>query len=142
MCSTFFCVFSLGKKLKIFLILQDQIADSLQLLKSLYTYGRHLNCSYISLTQQLFMDKPEFRTISGNTNAFVIFPTRRNANAARILFRQMYDPISVKKLCALYDSLMLKPFVHLVLDYSTRTCEAVRIRSHIFEEFPRIYSLE
>jgi len=101
----------------------------------------NFHSSYIVLVQELFMDKSQFRTISSNCCYLIIFPGRRNINSARILFRQMYGKEDVRSLMNIFEDLSKSSFGYLVIDLTARACENLRLRSHLFDPFPRVYSL-
>ena len=93
--------------------LMDKIDHSVELLFTKLSH--HYNISVIHITQNLFQGKKENRTISLNSNYFVLFKNVRDQTQFAILARQMFLD-NPKYAIESYKDATQKPYGYLVID--------------------------
>ena len=79
-----------------------QSASGNQLVKTLFTNGRHLNLSFVFVSQNLFYTGKKCRTISLNSANIVVFKNPRDQTQIRHLACQMF-PSKPKFLQTAYE---------------------------------------
>ena len=104
--------------------------------------SHHMNCSIIFLSQNLFHQDKSYRTMSRNTQYFVIFNNDRDKLQFSILGKQ-YSPGNHLFIPQVLKEATKNPYGYLLLDFSPDTAPSVRALSHIFpHEFPTRTYLE
>lgn len=99
---------------------------------NLFTKGsHHKNLSVIFLSQNLFIQGKETRSISLNSHYMVIFKNPRDRSQFSFLARQMY-PNNSKFLEEAYADATSKPHGYLFIDLKQSTHDSFRIRANIF----------
>jgi hypothetical protein len=127
------------------LIVIDDIVCDPDVMKqcvSLFVRGsHHLNASVFFITQNLFANSSEFRTISLNTNQFVLFKTVRGKHQIERLAQQIYSKKETQEFLKAYKDATREPYSYLLLDLEAT--QEHRVRSNIFpDEEEIIYLLE
>ena len=102
-----------------------------QLVKNLFTNGRHLNLSVVFVSQNLFYAGRRCRTISLNSTYMVVFKNPRDQTQIRHLACQML-PSKPKFLQAAYEEETKDPKGYLFLDFHPNSTESARVRGNIF----------
>ena len=108
-----------------------QSASGNQLAENLFTNGRHLNLSVVSLSQSLFYTGKKCRTISLNSTCIVVFKNPRDQTQIRHLACQMF-PSKPKFLQAAYEEETKDPYRYLFLDFHPNSPEFARVGGNIF----------
>jgi len=90
---------------------------------------RHLNCTTIFLTHELYRNHEMHRLISNNTHYFIILGNRRQAADVRRIGRQLELP---ERLIQGYKYALSKPFGHVCISIHTSSKEQLTIVSDIF----------
>lgn len=93
--------------------------------------SHHRNCDVIFITQNLFQQAKQSRTMSLNSAYFVLFKNPRDITQINYLARQMY-PKNSKFLQEAYQDATSKPHGYLLIDCKQFTPEEMRIRTNIF----------
>ena len=115
------------------LVIDDIVCDRTTLKEcvSLFVRGsHHLNVSVFLLTQNLFEQSPEYRTMSLNANQFVLFKTVRGMQQIQNLGRQIYGREKARHFMDAYIDATRPPYSYLLVDVSPT--QDYRLRSHIF----------
>lgn len=98
----------------------------------LFTKGsHHRNLSVILITQNIFFQGKESRTISLNAHYMVIYKNPRDRSQIVHLGKQIY-PHKVKFLQEAYNDATKKAYGYLLIDLKPDTDERVRLRTEIF----------
>ena len=101
-------------------------------ISSLFTKGsHHKNLSVILVTQNLFNQGRESRTISLNSHYLILFKNPRDAAQISYLARQMF-PEKPKYLQEAYKDATHTPYGYLFIDLKGNTLETFRLRTQIF----------
>ena len=111
--------------------LASEISDS-KFLSNLFTKGSHhkqLNVVFIS--QNLFQQGREMRTIALNTEYYIIFKNPRDRSQITHLAKQIH-PGNVKFLQDSYVDATSEPHTYSLIDLKMSTPEQIRIRRNIF----------
>lgn len=119
--------------------LMAEVGDNLQL-ANLFTKGsHHLNLSVIYITQNLFHQGKQTRTISLNSQYFVLFKNPRDASQITHLARQIF-PNNPKYLQESFADATRQPYSYLLIDLKPQTPDDYRLRTNIFPgEIPILY---
>ena len=108
-----------------------QSASGNQLVKNLFTNGRHLNLAVVFVSQTLFYIGKKCRTISLNSTYIVVFKNLRDQSQIGHLACQMF-PSKAKFLQVAYEDAMKDPYPYLFLDFHPNSPEFARVRGNIF----------
>lgn len=113
------------------LVLDDVMTDVAEDIQTIFTeICHHYNLTCLLLSQNLFFNSPQFRTIRMNSSYLVVF--KNPANKAQIQnLARLYNPT---KPAYLIDSFMDATSIshsYLLLDYRQKTNDLVRIRSKL-----------
>ena len=120
-----------------------QSASGNQLVKKLFTNGRHLNLSVVFVSQNLFYAGKKCRTISLNSTYIVVFKNPRDQTQIRHLACQMFPP-KPKFLQATYEDATKDPYRHLFSDFHPihqNLQEFVETFSHVTYEMTRVVAI-
>ena len=101
--------------------------------------SHHLNCSVVFVTQNLFAQGSEMRTVARNAHYLVLFKNPRDAAAVNYLARQMY-PENARFMVEAYRLATERPHGYLFVDLKQTTPESVRLRADIFERNIAVYA--
>ncbi len=122
-----------GKR-RTLLVIDDLMQEADKTVSSIFTRdSHHRNISVIFLSQNLFYDSKENRTMTLNSNYLVLFKNPRDQTVVRSLSMQMY-PGRSKFLVDAYKDATSKPFSYLLIDLRPDTEDRLRIRSNIFPD--------
>jgi hypothetical protein len=114
------------------LILDDLMTKTNNDVSDIFTkISHHRNVSVIFLTQNLFYQTKQSRTMSLNSHYLVLFKNPRDALQVATLGRQMY-PNNSKFLVEAFRDATEKPYGYLLLDLRADTLEKFRVRTNIF----------
>ena len=97
---------------------------------------RHLNCTTIFLTHELFRNHEIHRLISNNTHYFIILGNRRQAADVRRIGRQLEMQDLVTKA---YKYACSKPFGNLCLSIHSFSKNQLTVTCDIFEKWSRVF---
>ena len=98
--------------------------------------SHHRNLSVIFITQNLFYQGKESRTISLNAHYITLFKNVRDRAQIIHLAKQMY-PGNVSFMREAYEDSTKKAYGYLLIDLKPATPDELRLRSNIFpEEYP------
>ena len=106
-----------------------QSASGNQLVKNLFTNGRHLNLSVVFISQTYLMQE-KMQNISLNSTYIVVFKNPRDQTQVRHLACQMF-PSKPKFLQAAYEEETKDPYGYLFLDFHPNLEEFARVRGNI-----------
>jgi hypothetical protein len=121
-----------GKK-RTLLIIDDLMKEAGEGVEQIFTkLSHHRDISVIFLTQNLFFQSKQFRTISLNTQYLIVFKNPRDASQIATLGKQMY-PNGKKFLVDAFRQATDKPHGYLLIDLQADTLEKYRIRTNIFD---------
>jgi hypothetical protein len=128
-----------------FLILDDLMNDGLNsdIVCNLFSRGsHHLNLSVILISQNLFHQGKNSRTISRNCHYIIYFKNPRDVAQIEHFARQMYPKKSGVLLEACQDA-TAKPYGYLLIDLRQETKDDCRLRTNVLpsaqEEFVTVY---
>ena len=124
----------LNKSKRNLIILDDLMSETAndKKISNLFTKGsHHKNLSVILVSQNLFHQGRESRTISLNSHYLILFKNPRDAAQISYLARQMF-PGNPKLLQEAYADATTKPYGYLLIDLKTTTPESYRLRTQIF----------
>jgi len=93
--------------------------------------GHHTNCSVIFITQNLFHNLSIYRTISLNTDYFVIMKNKRDLKQIRT-FGQQLCPDKPTWVIDSYYKAIEQPYSYLLIDCHMKTPSILQLRSNIF----------
>jgi hypothetical protein len=114
------------------LILDDLMQETDSRITSIFTkFSHHKNVSVLYLTQNLFYGSKQNRTISLNSQYFVLYKNARDANQVAYLARQMYPGKSAFMVEAFRDATK-QPFSYLLVDLKPDSDERFRLRTNVF----------
>jgi hypothetical protein len=97
-----------------------------------------MNLRVIFLSQNLFLQGRQTRTISLNSHYMAIFKNPRDRAQFSFLSRQMF-PGDTKFLNECFTDATSEPHGYLYLDFKQNTPENLRVRTKILENNPVIY---
>lgn len=119
--------------LKKLIILDDLMRESSNdVICDLFTKGcHHRNLSVILISQNVFHQGKNQRTISINSNYLILFKNPRDRSQIFHLSRQIY-PIDPKFLIEAYNDATTDPFGYILVDMKQSTPDNLRFRTKIF----------
>ena len=100
--------------------------------------SHHRNTSVFYLTQNLFAQSPQHRTISLNAHYLVLFKNPRDASQVDSLARQVF-PTQIPFLREAYEDATRRPYSYLFLDLKPTTDQNHRVRAHLFQDPTVLY---
>lgn len=111
--------------------LMTELANDTRLSK-LFTKGsHHQNLSVVFLTQNLFHQGKEMRTINLNSHYMVLYKNPRDKSQIMHLARQMF-PGKTKAFQEIFHDATSMPFSYLFIDLKPDSNESLRMRTGIF----------
>lgn len=116
------------------IILDDLMSETAndKKISNLFTKGsHHKKLSVILVSQNLFHQGKESRTISLNAHYLILFKNPRDASQIAYLARQMF-PEKPKYLQEAYKDATSKPYGYLFIDLKSNTPDNFRLRTQIF----------
>jgi hypothetical protein len=127
------------------IVLDDLIAEVVASPKaeSLFIMGsHHRNMTVILVSQNLYYQGRNARTINLNLHYLVLCRNLRDKSQIRYLAQQAF-PGQVKDFMRVYDDVHKTPFNYLLIDLHPHTDDEYRLRTRIFRgELPIIYQLD
>jgi hypothetical protein len=115
-------------------IFDDQMNDINEQMSEFFTKNsHHLNVTCVFLTQNLFFANRHNRTMSLNTNYFVLRKHARAADQIAHIARQVYGKRS-RILTESYSDACKQPYSYVVVDLTQSCSELHRIRTNIFPD--------
>ena len=116
------------------LIIDDLMSETDSRVTDLFTRGsHHKNISVIYVTQNLYNEDKENRTISLNTHYLVLFKNPRDVAQISHLGRQIF-PKRVKFFNEVFEDATSQPYGYLLIDLRTTTPDELRLRTAIFPD--------
>jgi hypothetical protein len=118
------------------LVLDDMMSDlgSSKMASDLFTRGvHHKNLSVVFILQNLFFQAKEMRTISLNSQYFVLFENSRDVSQIRTLGKQLC-PTNSKFLVEIYKDAVSTRYGHLLIDIHPRSIKSLKFRSNVFRD--------
>lgn len=113
-------------------IIDDLMHEAGEAVSKLFTKGsHHRNTSVIFLTQNIFHQSKQSRTINLNAHYIVLFKNIRDASQITNLAKQMY-PGNINYLRCSYEDATRKPYGYLMIDLKPDTDDSLRLRTDIF----------
>jgi energy-coupling factor transporter ATP-binding protein EcfA2 len=113
-------------------IIDDAINNETTDLGEIFTVlSHHRNASVVFITQNLFLQNKEFRTVSLNTHYIFVMKSPRDMLQLRSFAKQMYPGDSAFAMSS-YKSATKHPFSYILFDASQKTRNQLRVRSRIF----------
>lgn len=115
------------------LILDDLMCeDQNEIAKLFIRSSHHRNISVCYVTQNLFFQSKQQRTISLNCHYLILFKNPRDITQITHLARQMYPKGKSKALVEAFKDATQKAYGYLLLDMKPQTHDDLRLRSEIF----------
>jgi hypothetical protein len=125
---------SIDKNIRNLVILDDlmhESRDDVTIANVFTRESHHKNISIIFLSQNLFVQGKQMRSISLNAHYLVLFKNPRDKGQFSCLSRQMY-PTKQNFLSECYDDATLRPYGYIFIDLKQETEDRLRIRTNIF----------
>lgn len=94
-------------------------------------HSHHFNTTILYLAHNIFQKGPSARTVSLNTDYFILFRNRRDELQIQHFARQIY-PNKSRWFMSVYNKATKEPFSYLVVDLHPQSVDSFRLRSHIF----------
>ena len=101
-------------------------------------YAHHYNCVFINISQNVFHQTKEHRTISLNLQYMLLGRMKRDKSQVVVLARQLY-PHNPKVFLEAYEDAVSEPFQYLRVDVHPHTDGRLMLSSHFLEPYPIIY---
>ena len=128
------------------LILFDDALDicSSEDIAMLFVQGsHHLGCSVMLVSQSLFFQSNQFRTMSLNTQYLCLMRNIRDNRQVVTLASQIAPYRSSYVVSAYQAATRNNPFSYLLFDFSQKQSDSMRLRSNIFmDQFPPVAFLQ
>ncbi len=118
--------------------LMEECKDNLEIAEIFTKASHHMILSVIFLSQNLFLQGRQTRTISFNSHYITIFKNPRDRAQFLYLSRQIF-PSDTKFLNECFADATSEPHGYLFLDFIQNTPENLRVRAKILEFKPEIY---
>jgi hypothetical protein len=116
------------------LIIDDMMSQADNSVSDLFTrVSHHKSVSIMFLTQNIFHQSKQNRTMSLNSHYLVLFKNPRDAMQVSTLGRQMF-PGKSKFLLEAFADATSKPFGYLLIDLKSDTEQKFRVRTNIFQD--------
>jgi hypothetical protein len=121
------------------LIIDDLMHETNDVVTKLFTQdSHHTNTNVIYITQNMFKQDSETRTITLNAQYLVLFKNVRDKSQIAHLSRQMY-PHRSKHMIEAYNDATAEPYSYLFVDLKPYTDEKHRLKACIFPDDPENY---
>lgn len=112
--------------------LMQQLADDPILIKC-FTTARHLNQSFIFITQDFYHKGKSMRTASRNSNYLVLFAQSRDKSAVKTLSYQL-EPSKPNYVYDAWQKEISKPYSYLIIDLLPDTPKELRVRTGVLPD--------
>ena len=125
----------LDKSVKTLVLIDDQLGENLKEVVELFTVGAHHdNCSVIYVTQNMFYENKDYRTICRNAQYLIIFKSPRCMNQLSTLACQIYPKGKSELMIKAFEDATSKPYRNLVVDLKPDTPEVLRLRTNVLPD--------
>ena len=115
-------------------VIDDLMHETNDVVTKLFTrVSHHTNTSVIFITQNIFHQSRETRTITLNAQYLVMFKNVRDKSQITFLARQMY-PTSPKHMVEAYNDATNDPYSYLFDDLKPNIDEKHRLKAYIFSD--------
>ena len=118
--------------------LMEESKDDADIAKIFTKGSHHKNISVLFLSQNLFLQGKQIRTISLNSHYMAIFKNPRDRAQFSNLARQMF-PGESEYLMECYADATKDAHGYILLDFKQDTPECLRVRTNILDKNPVIY---
>ena len=119
------------------LVIIDDLMNELKddaTLSEFFTKGsHHRNMSVIFMTQNLFVQGKQMRSVSLNAHYLIVFKNPRDKAQFACLSRHMY-PSKQKFLIECFENATQGPYGYIFLDFKQTTKDELRVRTRIFPD--------
>jgi len=123
------------------IVIDDLLSECNAAVVDLFTRGsHHTNVSVIFITQNLFHQGKNLRTITLNSHYIIVFKNPRDAAQIAYFGRQLY-PLNSKFVPQAYKDATSTPHSYLLFDLKQATPDDCRCRSNILGENPPGYPI-
>ena len=113
-------------------VLDDLMSETNDSVTKLFTkVSHHRSVSVLYLTQNIFYQNKQNRTISLNSHYFVLYKNPRSISQIAALASQMY-PGKSKFMVEAFNDATKDPYSYLFVDLKPETDEKYRLRANIF----------
>lgn len=125
------------KNQNVLVVIDDNMKNVNSNLSEIFTTFRHRNASVIFLTQNLFLQNKDYRTMSLNANYITIMKNPRDQSQI-INFAKQFRPYNTRYVVDAFHYITdNKPYTYMLFDLKQETNECLRIRANIFpHEWP------
>lgn len=107
------------------------------------TYSHHLNCSMFFVTQNLFLQNQEYRTMSMNSHYIILMGGNRSMRQMKYLASQISPYKTNYVVEAFYNATKNRPYSYLLLDFQQQVPDHLRLRTNILpSQFPMVVYFE
>ena len=113
--------------------LMEFIVKSIETQNLFTKFCHHFNITAIFLTQNIFANGPNARSININTHILVLFANKRDESQAMHLAKQIY-PTKTKGFMEAYYDATNSVFGYLVIDCNPRSHRMLKLRANIFPD--------
>lgn len=124
-------------------VFDDSLNDINEEITKIFTVlSHHLNCSVFFLSQSLFYQNKEYRTMSLNCHYMFLMKSPRDTSQIVNIAKQL-SPYKIKHVVESFQSATRKPYSYLMLDFHAATPDHLRLKSNILPyDWPMIVYLE
>lgn len=126
-------------------IFDDQLMETTKNMEYLEAWSvscHHLNMTLLFLAQQIFFDSPMYRSLSLNSQCFILMKNPRDLRSVTTLASRMY-PHHSKFMVEAYKEATKSSYGYILVDFQQATPEHLRLRTNIFvSERPMVTYLE
>ena len=118
----------------VLLIVDDNMKNVGADMSEIFTTFRHRNVSVVFLTQNLFLQNKDYRTMSLNSNYIVIMKNPRDASQI-VNFAKQFSPHSTRYVTDSFKNATAnRAYSYLLFDLRQNTDEKLRVRTRIFPD--------
>ena len=119
---------------KVLIVIDDNMKNVNSDLSEIFTTFRHRNASVFFLTQNLFHQHKDYRTMSLNANYIIIMKNPRDQSQI-MNFAKQFSPNDTKYVTdAFKKATANRPFSYMFFDLRQETNDCLRMRTNIFED--------
>ena len=95
--------------------------------------SHHLSVSIIFITQNMFQQSKEYRTVAPNAQYLFLFKLPRAAQQVKTLVNRLFPSggNSAKAFVATYKHATMNPFSYLIVDLKPDTPERLKVRANV-----------
>ena len=111
--------------------MMEEIVRSKEMQQLFTRYCHHDNITAIFVSQNIFHQGPQARTISLNSHVIVLFSNKRDESQITTFVRQIY-PRKSKRFLNVYETEMNHEYSYLVIDCTPSHPREIKVRSRIF----------